>query len=933
MYTVTRLHKLPTLKQINLKFFFNEYKIKNDFFNDNPLFLSLKETGCKNFAAALSNPDYTCVREYTRKSSYTIPSFFVYSKDEKEIKQFIRNDFLKPYYKDVSKKLRNAVSVIFDIMTEEGLDYKKYRKVVIDYCYVQDLNKKEAIKHYNNIKDLIVKNMTAKSIIGHIKFVEEEKIRIRREFINKNRENAYSSFVNKVIEAINNLSILENINNKEINKNAIKEILLKMPTEQKENLVYENKFNKILTNKIAILNELDKNFNNEQYLDLINNFNFKNLKKENNSLSKEVLSQKIIENWINNNKCKKYVFKEDIGKSKTLLKITFEKDISNFYSIDKMHDIVSIDGEKINKELSDFIKNIEQNIKNYISEEWNKYTKTTFKDDNLKESIVNIISKLIIKEINQQKKKKFVYNLRYKLETEKNGYDLEKIKINILKNIFKLNNINIIKYFENYIVSSNLKIESFKDIYKEARNRKRELIYLSGETNSGKTYSAFEELKKYKSGVYLAPLRLLALEGQEEIEKRGLKCNMVTGEEQNIKEGSNFTSSTIEMLDYTKKYDVAIIDEVQMLADPDRTSAWLEAIIGVNAKKVILVGSSEVSDSIIQISNYLNEPLSVKTFKRKTTLSFEKKLYTESMNKFGKLPKNSAVIAFSKRDIENIKINLEAQGNKVSVIYGALPPEVRRSESERFKNGETDVVVATDAIGMGLNLPIKNLFFYDIMKFNGQNMEYLNNSLIKQIVGRAGRFNMFDIGKISTFSEQDFNFIKKRFNERKKIKNIDYKTRTSYSILNQIKNISGETKMFKLLQFYKNHVKFDFNIQNHNPEYAYSISMYLDNKDKKDSLSLYEKTKLLNAPIPSHKYKVYLDFFKDMIDLLLILRTSHKTAKMPYINNSDDYETQYKKLDVISWICFNFKEFEHLNEVVKQRKTVIQNIWKKELKK
>ena len=645
------------------------------------------------------------------------------------------------------------------------------------------------------------------------------------------------------------------------------------------------------------------------------------------------MGKKLIENWINNNKCKKYKFRENIGKSKTLITVTFEKDISDFYSLDKMHEIISIDKEKINKELNDFFKNLDNHIKNHISEEWDKDTKIPFKEDNLKDPIVEVIFESTIKRLNAQKKKKFAYIIKHELPPEKNNTDLEEIKIKILKNILKLNNVNTEKLFGKYIINSNLKIESFKKIYKEARSRKRELVYLSGETNSGKSYSAFEELKKYESGVYLAPLRLLALEGQEEIEKRGLKCNMITGEEQDIKENTNFTSSTIEMLDYTKKYDIAIIDEVQMLADPDRTSAWLEAIVGVNAKKVILVGSSEVSDSITQISKYLNEPLSVKNFKRKTTLSFEKELYIDSINELGKLPKNSAVIAFSKRDIENIKIRLQAQGNKVSVIYGALPPEVRRHESERFKKGETDVVVATDAIGMGLNLPIQNLFFYDIIKFNGQNMEYLTPSLVKQIVGRAGRFNMFDVGKISTFSEEHFNFIKKKFKEKKDLRNINYKAKTSYSILNQIRKISGETKMFNLLQFYKNHVKFDFKIKNHQPEFAFNISMYLDQKDRKDLLSLYEKTKLVNAPIPSHRYNTYLGFFKDMIMLLLIVKKANEIAEMPYIDNLDDYEVQYKKLDILSWLCFNFKEFEHLNKEVKQRKTVIQNMWKKELKK
>lgn len=934
MYTITRLHKLPTLKQIKLEFFFDQYKVKNDFFNDNPLFLSLKETGCKNFDSAISNPNYICVREYTRKSSYTVPSFFVSSKNEKEIKQFIRNDFLKPYYKDVSKKLRNAVSEILDIMTEENIDYKKYRKVVIDYCYNQDLTKKEAIKHYHKIKDLIVKDMTAESIVEHLDFMEEEKIRVRRDFINANRENAYSSFVNKVIEAINNLSILENTDNKEINKNAIKEILLNMPTTQKESLVYEDKFNKILTNKMDLLNELDKNFNKEEYLDLINDYSFKKLKSLKNPLSKNVFSKNLIQNWISNNKCTKYVFKSKFGNIKTPLSVTFSKveNISDFYSIDKMNDIVSFDKKDIDNYLNSFLDDFESIIKTYITKELDNNEKTIFKDSNLNKTIIDELSKEILNNINKKKKKKFSYNFKIEVDPDKNEYNKNQLKYDLIKYILEENKIDTSTMLQNYIVQSNLKINSFKNIYMNARNRNRELLYFSGETNSGKTYSAFEELKNYNSGVYLAPLRLLALEGQEEIEKRGLKCSMVTGEEREVKEDANFISSTIEMLDYTKEYDVAIIDEVQMLTDPSRTSAWLEAIVGVNAKKVILVGSSEVSSQIKSIANYLKERLIISTFTRKTKLSFEKDLYEKSMNSLGKLPPNSAVIAFSKRDIENLKCKFEKKGNKVSVVYGALPPEVRRSESERFKTGETDVVIATDAIGMGLNLPIENLFFYDIMKFDGKSVDYLKNSLVKQIVGRAGRFNMFDVGRISTCKKSDLKFIKRNFETPNKINHINYKARTSYSILNQLKSISGETKMFNLLQIYNNHVKFDFGIKNYKPEFAYDISHFIDNNDKNESLSLYEKTKLINAPIQGDKFNIYIEYFKRITQTLIELKGSKKEIKMPYVGDYSNYESEYKKLDLLSWFSFNFNEFEHLNEEIKKKKAIIQNMWKKELK-
>ena len=234
MYTITRLHKLPKLKDIDIRFFFDEYKVKNDFFYENPLFLSLKETNCKNFDAAIADSNYICVRDYTRKSSYTIPSFFVRSKDENEIKKIIRNEFLKNRYIKIPKKIENSISMVFDKMKEEGLDYKKYRKTIIDYFYLKDLNKKEALIHYRQIKHLILKNMTAEDILDHFEFIKKEKSRIKRELIEKNGQKVYLLFKEKIIEKIESLPILKKIKDKEFYKNEIENIILNITQKQKK---------------------------------------------------------------------------------------------------------------------------------------------------------------------------------------------------------------------------------------------------------------------------------------------------------------------------------------------------------------------------------------------------------------------------------------------------------------------------------------------------------------------------------------------------------------------------------------------------------------------------------------------------------------------------------------------------------------------------
>lgn len=115
----------------------------------------------------------------------------------------------------------------------------------------------------------------------------------------------------------------------------------------------------------------------------------------------------------------------------------------------------------------------------------------------------------------------------------------------------------------------------------------RKLKFFVGPTNSGKTYNAMKELKEANSGLYLAPLRLLALEGHEELKEAGIENSLITGEEQQINEDAAHVCSTIEMLDFNLDVDVAIIDEVQMLDDIDRGWAWVNAIIGCPAKLLL----------------------------------------------------------------------------------------------------------------------------------------------------------------------------------------------------------------------------------------------------------------------------------------------------------------------------------------------------------
>ena len=290
---------------------------------------------------------------------------------------------------------------------------------------------------------------------------------------------------------------------------------------------------------------------------------------------------------------------------------------------------------------------------------------------------------------------------------------------------------------------------AYRDYFPRARERRRELVLYAGPTNSGKTWRALNELVAGDSGVYLAPLRLLALEGQEEILKRGHDASFLTGEERDLRAGAKFIASTIEMLDTTREVDVAVIDEIQLLTDPQRGWAWCQALVGVPAKRVLMTGSADAIPLVRALADYLGEPLSIIELERHTPITAH-----ESPLSLAKIQPGTAVIAFSRREVLALKAELEHRF-RVAVIYGNLTPEVRREEARRFRDGRAQVLVSTDAIAMGLNLPIRTVCFSTLQKWDGQDEVQLEPWQILQIGGRAGRFGHHEQGWVGALERRD----------------------------------------------------------------------------------------------------------------------------------------------------------------------------------
>ena len=295
--------------------------------------------------------------------------------------------------------------------------------------------------------------------------------------------------------------------------------------------------------------------------------------------------------------------------------------------------------------------------------------------------------------------------------------------------------------------------------FKHARSLKRHHHFYLGPTNSGKTYQALIALEQAKSGLYLAPLRLLAMEIRDRLVSNGIPCNLITGEERVLMDGAQHTASTIEMMNPSKIVEVAIIDEIQMLQDPDRGSAWTAALIGVPAEAVFICGSTAVTAPCITAIEAMNETYEITYLARKTPLVLEDeslcgKRYSRQKIK-PKLQKGDAIIAFSRKDVLTFSARFRQWGFTVASIYGALSPEVRRTESTRFCNGAADILVATDAIGMGLNLPIRRVIFSNIHKFDGVASRPLNATEVRQIAGRAGRFGIYDTGYVNVLENEE----------------------------------------------------------------------------------------------------------------------------------------------------------------------------------
>eukprot|EP00752_Nemacystus_decipiens_P012450 g11031.t1 len=313
--------------------------------------------------------------------------------------------------------------------------------------------------------------------------------------------------------------------------------------------------------------------------------------------------------------------------------------------------------------------------------------------------------------------------------------------------------------------------------YPLARLRKRRIIYHGGPTNSGKTYQAIERLKKAgahrqpgdgPAGLFCGPLRLLALEVYEQLNSQGVYCNLMTGQEKREVPFATHVSCTIEMASTENEYEVAVVDEIQMLADEQRGPSWTAAILGLNCPEIHVCGGMEGSDLVEAMAKEMGDDFELREYQRKTELVCAEDSLSSS---YKNIQPGDAVVAFSRKDIFNIKREIESKTpHKCCVIFGSLPQETRAHQARLFNTEDTgyDVLVASDAIGMGLNLNIRRVVFHAVAKRSvggGRTAVKLPPTVLKQIGGRAGRHGkQWEFGEVTCLRASDMPYMKQVMN-------------------------------------------------------------------------------------------------------------------------------------------------------------------------
>ncbi|CAD6206617.1 unnamed protein product [Miscanthus lutarioriparius] len=282
---------------------------------------------------------------------------------------------------------------------------------------------------------------------------------------------------------------------------------------------------------------------------------------------------------------------------------------------------------------------------------------------------------------------------------------------------------------------------------------------IQGTRNCGLSFGVYGMYGKDSTvlyrGVYCGPLRLLAREIAQRLNKVNIPCNLITGQERDEIEGAKHSSVTVEMADVTTDYQCAVIDEIQMVGCKSRGYSFTRALLGLCSDELHVCGDPAAVPLIQRILEATGDVVTVQYYERLSPLVPLK----SPLGSFSNIKAGDCLVTFSRRGIYTLKKRIEREGKHLcSVVYGSLPPETRTKQATMFNDDTSDlnVLVASDAIGMGLNLNISRIIFSTMMKFDGFCNRELTVAKIKQIAGRAGRYgSKFPVGEVTCLNAED----------------------------------------------------------------------------------------------------------------------------------------------------------------------------------
>jgi ATP-dependent RNA helicase SUPV3L1/SUV3 len=254
-----------------------------------------------------------------------------------------------------------------------------------------------------------------------------------------------------------------------------------------------------------------------------------------------------------------------------------------------------------------------------------------------------------------------------------------------------------------------------------------------GPTNTGKTFLAIETMLSFDSGMIGFPLRLLAREVYDKVIKKISldKVALITGEEKIIPANAKYFLCTVESMPINKHLDFVGIDEIQMCADHERGHIFTDRLLNLRGEKLTMFMGSSTIKTII---NKLGEDTEFINRNRLSKLSYV------GHKKISRINRKTVIIAFSAEEVYAIAELVRRQKGGAAIVMGSLSPKTRNAQVQLYQSGDVDFLVATDAIGMGINMDLENVFFSNLKKFDGKKLRRLNLSEIGQIAGRAGRY-------------------------------------------------------------------------------------------------------------------------------------------------------------------------------------------------